>query len=347
MISRLLEVKNPSTNTDLLDADEELNKVEIGGEFSTSDPIITINDACTGSVDSGFMSMLSDKNYAGLYREGNSGEFALITECPIINNQVTLSSTGFAKLNTGNIYCPVVTLVGTNMTGSIGMNASGIQIISPSIGSGFLGIDSNGTLSTNNIPINDIPIPQYETLIGNSLNQATATSTLQVQGNKVGINYIQGTSLGANLAINGSLTGSSAFFTTITGTNIFTNNLNLVSGSAGSLTGSNAFFTSMSGNNIYGNTYTGTNMWVDSITGVSAHFSAYTGNKITATSILVAPNIQGGYASFNQAITGTTFNALTSVKSPLFSGSTHSGSNAYFTSITGSSTYLFTNIFRK
>ena len=101
-------------------ADENLNKVEVGGEFSTSDPIITINDQATGSVDSGFMSMLSDKNYAGLYREGNSGEFALITECPITNNQVTLSSTGFASLNTGNIYCPVVTLVGSSMTGSIG-----------------------------------------------------------------------------------------------------------------------------------------------------------------------------------------------------------------------------------
>ena len=36
LISRLLEVKNPSTNTDLIDADENLNKVEIGGEFSTS-----------------------------------------------------------------------------------------------------------------------------------------------------------------------------------------------------------------------------------------------------------------------------------------------------------------------
>ena len=63
---------------------------------------------------------------------------------------------------------------------------------------------------------------------------------------------------------------------------------------------------------------------------------AYTGNKITATSILVAPNIQGGYATFNHAMTGTTFNALTSVKSTLLSGTTHSGSNAYFSSITGS-----------
>ena len=93
----------------------------------------------------------------------------------------------------------------------------------------------------------------------------------------------------------------------------------------------------MSGINLYADTYTGTNMWVDSITGVSAHFIAYTGNKITATSILVAPNIQGGYATFNQAITGTTINLLTSVKSPLLSGTTHSGSNAFFSSITGSS----------
>ena len=158
--------------------------------------------------------MLSDKNYAGLYREGNSGEFALITECPITNNQVSLSSTGFASLNTGNIYCPVVTLVGSSMTGSIGVNSSGIQLISPSLGSGFLGVDANGTLSTSNIPINDIPIPQYETLVGNSLNQASATSTLQVHGSNVGINYSQGSSLGANLAINGSVSGSSAFFTT-------------------------------------------------------------------------------------------------------------------------------------
>ena len=44
-------------------------------------------------------------------------------------------------------------------------------------------------------------------------------------------------------------------------------------------------------------------MWIDSITGVSAHFSAITGSKITASQIMVSPDITGNSAFFT-TITG-------------------------------------------
>ena len=111
------------------------------------------------------------------------------------------------------------------------------------------------------------------------------------------------------------ITGTSAFLTSITGTQISTN----------SFTGNIEYV-----NTLFVNTYSGTNMWVNSITGVSAHFGAYTGNKVTATQILVAPNNQGGYATFNQVITGTTIKLISSMNSPIYTGTYYTGSNAYF-----------------
>ena len=113
-----------------------------------------------------------------------------------------------------------------------------------------------------------------------------------------------------------NITGNSAYFTTING-------INITGISFANVTGGSAYFSSITGLNIYANTYTGTNMWIDSITGVSAHFIAYTGNKITASQIMVTPNITGnsaffttitGYNEYLQQLTvaGTgSFNAIT------------------------------------
>ena len=341
---------------------------QIIGNLDVSDRMLKINSNATGGDCGLIFDYLTPQGtgyVGGLVRESSSGQYALFDRAQMTSqDDINFSTANFADLNSGKIYTTSAVITDVSGTGSIEINGGNLYLntknsIKTNYNTGFLTVDDNGVIGTETLSGLDIPLNSNLVAVGNSSNKMSSSTALEIQNGKIGIGVYPSVPTSALQVIGGintdsisgvgqnftnstlsnlntsTITGVSAFFSSISGANIFSNSGNIPTLTVSSLSGNSSFFSNITGSNISASTQISAPVISgNSITGASGSFSTLTGTTINTSQI-------SGVSSFfssiviNGSASGNNINASTQISAPVISGNSHTGSSAFFSSITG------------